>query len=161
MVTKRSQLGMDMANPNGNFTWFGSKVDTHLPTSTPQSSADSLGSISIGRYSLHIIDNIHNCELVEDYIVEAAVDCPEIATGFSPNGDGINDYWVVGALEQYVNAEVSIYNRWGGLVFYSRDNKDYWDGKHNGIDLPIGDYFFIINDPDGGNVKHGRVTLRR
>ena len=82
-------------------------------------------------------------------------------TAFSPNGDGVNDYWVIGGMDEYIDAEVEVYNRWGQLVFYTPDNSIYWNGLHNGKNMPTADYFFIIKNPDGDVLKHGRLTLRR
>ena len=59
---------------------------------------------------------------------------------FSPNGDGYNDFWVMEREDYLVDATVQVYNRWGQRVFYSIDNKDYWDGKFRNKDLPIADY---------------------
>ena len=120
-----------------------------------------LTELSIGIYSLHIIDDIYGCEMIYDYILQSEFDCVEVPTGFSPNGDGINDYWVIGAMEEYQDVEVQVYNRWGDLVFYSDDNKDYWDGTYKGKHMPTADYFYIIKDRDGISLSHGRVTLRR
>ena len=47
------------------------------------------------------------------------------------------------------------------LVFYSPNNQNYWDGRNQGKDMPTADYFYIINNSDGVNLSHGRVTLRR
>ncbi|GET46740.1 T9SS type B sorting domain-containing protein [Capnocytophaga felis] len=92
--------------------------------------------------------------------------------GFSPNGDGINDVWEIEAIEQYPNNRVSIFNRWGDMVFYVEgyNNKDRaFRGQANKLTklgagkLPEGTYFFII-EIDG---KHpytklnGSLELRR
>ncbi len=86
-----------------------------------------------------------------------------IPDGFSPNGDGINDFFVIenaGARE--VNLEV--YNRWGNRVYRSADYKNNWNGKctegiHIGDDLPVGTYYYIIKM--GTFKKAGYITLNR
>ncbi len=63
---------------------------------------------------------------------------------FSPNGDGVNDgYRVVsyGNLELY---HLLIYNRWGQLVYESRDPRQYWDGKYNGVPCDMGTYMYYF-----------------
>ena len=123
---------------------------------------EDLIDLSIGNYSLHIVDDLYGCEVIYEYFLESEYDCPEVPTGFSPNGDGINDYWVIGSMEEYIGAEVQVYNRWGDLVFYSENNTEYWDGKNDkGKNMPTADYFYIIKDIDGVAISHGRVTLRR
>ena len=148
-------------DPNFSFSYFW-EVDTDFDGNVDYVSYDeSLAGLPIGVYTLNVVDDIYGCLVVFDYVLEEGADCPEIPTGFSPNGDGINDYWVVGGLSQYVDAEVSVYNRWGQLVFYSPNNQNYWDGRNQGKDMPTADYFYIINNSDGVNLSHGRVTLRR
>jgi len=80
-----------------------------------------------------------------------------IPQGFSPNGDGINDLFVIrGANGLTVSLEV--YNRWGNLVYKNEDYKNDWDGKPNtGIVLssadsngvPDGTYYYVVNLSDG------------
>ena len=79
-----------------------------------------------------------------------------IPQGFSPNGDGINDLFVIrGANGQTVSLEV--YNRWGHMVYKNDDYQNDWDGKPNtgiavGSDangVPDGTYYYVINLSDG------------
>jgi gliding motility-associated-like protein len=79
-----------------------------------------------------------------------------IPEGFSPNGDGINDLFVIrGAAGLTISLEV--YNRWGNLVYKNDDYKNDWDGKPNsGITLssdaagvPDGTYYYVIKTSDG------------
>jgi gliding motility-associated-like protein len=88
---------------------------------------------------------------------------PEVPSAFSPNNDGVNDLWNVKYLESYVNASVKVFSRYGGIVYQS--NKGYsipWNGQFNGIDLPIGTYYYII-DPKtkGRKAISGAVTILR
>ncbi len=68
-----------------------------------------------------------------------------IPNGFSNNGDGKNDYWVIDNIQQFPNCEVEIYNRWGELLFRSTGYNTPWDGKYKGKDLPVGTYYYIID----------------
>jgi gliding motility-associated-like protein len=88
---------------------------------------------------------------------------PEVPSAFSPNNDGVNDLWNVKYLESYVNASVKVFSRYGGIVYQS--NKGYsmpWNGQFNGIDLPIGTYYYII-DPKtkGRKAISGAVMILR
>jgi len=88
---------------------------------------------------------------------------PEVPNAFSPNNDGVNDLWNVKYLESYANATVKVFSRYGGVVYQS--NKGYsnpWSGQFNGIDLPAGTYYYII-DPKtkGRKVISGAVTILR
>lgn len=75
-------------------------------------------------------------------IGEITIDIPN---AFSPNGDGINDFFYPivqgsGELEDF-----SIYNRWGQLVHQGFTESDGWDGKQNGKDAEVGSYVIIVN----------------
>jgi gliding motility-associated-like protein len=65
--------------------------------------------------------------------------------GFTPNGDGINDTWIIDFLDFYPNNLVEIFNRWGELVFQSPGYTQKWDGTFNNKPLPVGTYYYIIN----------------
>lgn len=72
-----------------------------------------------------------------------------IPEGFSPNSDGINDFFVI---KRPTNLRVSleIYNRWGGLAYKTDDYKNDWNG---GViaqtKIPAGTYFYVIKLSDG------------
>lgn len=56
-----------------------------------------------------------------------------VPTAFTPNNDGLNDtFWPHNALKAE-NYEFKVFNRWGQLVFQTRDWRQRWDGKLNGI----------------------------
>ena len=63
---------------------------------------------------------------------------PDVPNIFSPNGDGVNDQWVIKYLDTYPGCSVNIVNRYGQLVFKSIGYPTPWDGKVNGADAPVG-----------------------
>jgi gliding motility-associated-like protein/uncharacterized repeat protein (TIGR01451 family) len=77
-----------------------------------------------------------------------------IPQGFSPNGDGINDLFVIRGLEG-VTVSFEVYNRWGHLVYKNDDYHNDWNGKPNtgitieGNGLPDGTYYYTIKVSDG------------
>ncbi len=77
-----------------------------------------------------------------DVHVEKLISVPN---AFSPNGDGINDKWMIGNIEGYPNCIVKIFSRSGQLVFSSVGYNKPWDGTLNGKPLPIGTYYYIID----------------
>lgn len=82
-------------------------------------------------YSLEITDD-RGCKADTNFIVKIKHDKVfYIPTGFSPNGDGINDVFKVYALG-VVNFHMQIFDRWGTLVFETRDINDSWDGTYKG-----------------------------
>ncbi len=87
----------------------------------------------------------------------------EIPTGFTPDGDGVNDTWeLVNLNALYPNNVVRVVNRWGNLLFESNGYATPWDGTRNGVQLPTGSYFFTIDfGDDSRNPESGSVTIIR
>jgi gliding motility-associated-like protein len=85
---------------------------------------------------------------------------PVVASNaFSPNGDGINDRWVIPNLSKYPGAVVDVFNRYGQKVFTSTGYATPWDGKFNGQSLPVATYYYIITLKNGFAPITGSVTI--
>jgi gliding motility-associated-like protein len=86
-----------------------------------------------------------------------------IPDGFSPNGDGTNDTWVIDNIYLFPQCEVEVYNRWGELLFRSVGYGTPWDGRYDGKELPVGTYYYIVklNDPMFPDVFTGPLTIMR
>jgi gliding motility-associated-like protein len=85
-----------------------------------------------------------------------------IPNAFTPNGDGINDLWNIKKLTDFPQCLVSVYSRYGSLVFQSRGYFKPWDGTQNGSPVPTGTYYFIINPNAAGlPLLSGYVTVLR
>lgn len=67
-----------------------------------------------------------------------------VPTGFSPNGDGLNDLFRIIDENKFENISLKIYNRWGELVFINTVNNAAWDGKYKNVDQPIENYIYYI-----------------
>jgi gliding motility-associated-like protein len=90
----------------------------------------------------------------------------DIPTGFTPNGDGLNDVFRPVGLKFQNMLEFRVYNRWGVQLFYSNNPKVGWDGTYNGVPQDLGVYYYsiIVGRPggDGGDITYkGEVTLIR
>lgn len=77
--------------------------------------------------------------------VEVLITIPPPPNAFSPNGDGIHDYWQIPGLLQNPSCTVDIFNRYGQPIFHSKGYNKPWDGKVNGKKVPEGTYYYIIN----------------
>jgi gliding motility-associated-like protein len=86
---------------------------------------------------------------------------PIVPNAFSPNGDGINDTWVIRYLDTYPGADVSVFNRYGQLVYHSTGYYTPWDGRYDGKPLPVATYYWIINPKNGRAQMSGSVTIIR
>jgi len=73
-----------------------------------------------------------------------------ITNVITPNGDGINDTWIIEGLEQYRNSEVVVYDRYGLVVYRKVINGAFmWDGMVRGGPLPSNTYWYTIKVSDG------------
>jgi gliding motility-associated-like protein len=95
--------------------------------------------------------NIYGCQASDE--VNVIVLKFRVPSAFSPNGDGINDKWIIDGLNKFKDAQVEIYNRWGTRLFISKGYNEPWDGRYNGALVPTGTYYYIINLNDGTNIK--------
>ncbi|WP_083505446.1 PKD domain-containing protein [Pedobacter ginsenosidimutans] len=80
---------------------------------------------------------------------------------FTPNGDNVNDTWIIKYLESYPNATVEIFNRNGNKVFFSNGYKIPFDGNYQNEPLPVGVYYYIINPRNGRKTITGPLTIIR
>lgn len=88
----------------------------------------------------------------------------EIPGGFSPNGDGVNDYFVIPGIDKFPENEITIYNRWGSKVYYAKGYDSSWDGKSNnnmamGEPLAAGTYFYVLTLANGIEAINGYVYI--
>ncbi len=67
---------------------------------------------------------------------------------FSPNGDGINDLWVIPGVEAFTECTVTIFDKNGKRIFEQRGYQNDWNGTYNGKEVPPGTYYFVIGCPD-------------
>ena len=78
-----------------------------------------------------------------------------VSQAITPNGDGINDTWVIYNIENHPGSSVRVFNRWGKEVFYSKDYKNDWDGHYRDYkeNLPSsGSYFYQIDLGGDGTI---------
>lgn len=112
--------------------------------------------LSEGFYTLYVKDT-KDCGVVPAtfYIL----DYPKF---FTPNGDGINDYWSIKNLNQrnLQNSTIEIFDRYGKLIHQINTQNQVWDGTFNGVNLPSSDYWFQMKLADGKIIK-GHFSLKR
>ena len=83
-----------------------------------------------------------------------------VYNGFSPNNDGINDNFTIIGLDAYEKHKLMVFNRWGNKVLESDDYRNDWDGRWDGMILPYGTYFYLIELNGGEQWMSGYVQLR-
>jgi len=106
-------------------------------------------SLAPGTYSVTVTD-AGNLSQTQTFTVVDGTEICDIAVynGFTPNGDGFNDFWIIDYIDLHLPNTVTIYNRWGYEV-WGKENYDnssvVWDGKtESGDELPDGTYYYVI-----------------
>jgi gliding motility-associated-like protein len=82
-----------------------------------------------------------------------------IPNTFTPNGDGVNDKWLITGLDSDPKSKMNVFNRYGAVVFSSVGYAKPWDGTMNGKELPVGVYYYTIYFD--GKKYSGNITLLR
>jgi gliding motility-associated-like protein len=125
---------------------------TGIPLWTPSTGLDSTSIFSplaspteTTTYLLSVIDN-NGC--INSDAVTVTVISPVfngiITTLFTPNGDGVNDYWYIQNIENFPDNEVIIYNIHGQKIYNKKGYMNDWQGTYNGQNLPDGTYYYIL-----------------
>ena len=88
-----------------------------------------------------------------------------IPEGFSPNGDLVNDLFIIRGIMNFPLNDFTVFNRWGNKVFGASPYQNTWDGKSTseynvgGDVLPVGTYFYVLDLGDGSPVYKGTIYL--
>lgn len=113
--------------------------------------------VSSGEYYAYIKDVTANCITISDKFY--VLSYPKF---FTPNGDGINDFWRIRMSQFQYSIDVEIYDRYGKFITNFDKNNGGWDGKHKGKELPATDYWFkIIKTTDKETIYFGHFSLIR
>ncbi|UII78333.1 T9SS type B sorting domain-containing protein [Flagellimonas sp. CMM7] len=107
-----------------------------------------------GAYTMHV-RNINGCgTTTKNFFI---LDYPKF---FTPNNDGVNDYWHIKGIEGFSNVTVQIFDRYGKLLKQLTSGHLGWDGTLNGRKLPSSDYWFVLKLQNGRTIKN-HFTLKR
>lgn len=119
-----------------------------------------------GTYMLTVTD-MNNCK------IESAIIVGDTCTGIiihdviTPNGDGINDVWVIEGLQDYPKNTVQLFDKWGNLLYEQKNYNNDWGGRgSNGEQVPDGTYFYLVklnteNIYGGKNAFTGALLVKR
>ena len=145
------------------FRWIALNDPAHLdylndpyiayPIFTAPKDVDSVSYELIGR-------TVEGCN-ENDTIGIEIITTINFPSGFTPNGDGANDEWIISEA-LLGRAKVEVFNRWGKRVFYSDGYSDPWDGTYNGKPLPVGTYYYVVTLKIGdAEPVTGTITIMR
>jgi gliding motility-associated-like protein len=126
-------------------------------------STQNIFNLTAGEYTVLITDE-NGCVASASITLSQPMDL-DMPQGISPNGDGLNDYFVVRGIDAFVSNEITIYNRWGNIVYQMNNYANEWDGRNNkGEELPDATYFVVLHVKDAAGLTTtltGYVDLRR
>lgn len=83
-----------------------------------------------------------------------------VPTAFSPNGDGMNDYFTPRFIREHTIIDFSIFNRWGQRIYnvgYRQQLNNGWDGSYNGVICELGTYYYTLTVE---NTQGEKTTLK-
>lgn len=153
------QTNIDGSGSAGTYSWAPGTTLTDptslTPIATPTISTTYFLTVTNGACTATDSMNVFVGEIITIY------------SSFTPNGDNINDKWIIRNSDQFDNIEIWIYDRSGQEVFhttnYSTQDK-WWDGtlKETGKPLPASTYFYVIDLKEGEDpIYKGSVTIIR
>jgi gliding motility-associated-like protein len=135
-----TNLGPILESETGSFAFKVNKTDTY--------------------FIKHVIGTCESA--TSSFKVEVINDNLEISNTMTPNGDGINDAWVVKGLPDYKGTLIQLFNRSGQLVYENRGNYDVpFEGIFRGAMLPAGVYYYNIDLKADCKPIAGSLTLLR
>jgi len=120
------------------------------PTATPTSGIT---------YTLNVVSE--SCGTATSSVNIKVYETVTIPNTFSPNNDGINDYWDINQLNTYPECLVMVFDRYGQKVFQSTGYSQPWDGKYKGVPLSPGTYYYVIDLKDNRPKITGWVLILR
>lgn len=108
-----------------------------------------------------VVTDANGCQVSKVIKVADETQCGEVRTVITPDGDGRNEEFVISCLSRYSDNHLEIYNRWGQLVYETKNYNDgnLWRGTSSrGNDVPDGVYYYVFDyfDP----VKNQKVTKK-
>jgi len=126
------------------------------------SSGRVLSNIPEGWYTLTVTD-MNVCTVTDSVRLRGMNKmCLIIPGAISPNRDLVNDVWNIENIELYPKVEITIYNRWGQMLWKSDPGYPVpWNGRSRGEELPIDSYHYVIELHNGSKPLIGDVTIVR
>lgn len=139
-----------------NYSWAPAEGLSNTAAQNPIASPSSTTT-----YTLTVTD-ANGCTANNDITITVLEDYKFMFTNLiTPNGDGKNDTWYIGNIEEYPLCEVSIYNIYNTELFSASPYNNDWNGTHNGKELPDGTYYYLLKCPDSKKTRKGYITLLR
>ena len=148
-ITKFPEKGTLRDDGNGQFTFFSERT--------------IFGEDNF-RYKLcsNFCESVCDTAIVDINILGSGAnnDC-FITNVITPNGDGVNDQFLIGCLSNFPDAQVKVFNRWGDVIYAAAPYSNDWEGTHKGKPLPAGTYFYTLVLEPGNDPIEEFITIFR
>lgn len=139
---------------------YGTAPYTYAVDAKAADDQDVKKDLAFAKHIVYVYDS-KGCMTSMNFMLEApAISVPD---HFTPNGDGVDDNWIIPAIgEVYPNAVVTIYDRYGKVLKqYLGADTNGWDGTYKGNNLPSTDYWYQITIEEIDKEYVGHFTLIR
>ena len=118
--------------------------------------------------SLAFVDQLDTNTANDSAQAEVSPSCLTVYNEFSPNGDGVNEFFKIDCISRYPNNVLQVYNRWGNIVYEKRSYNNDWDGTSTGRAtvqqgdlLPVGTYYYVLDLGDGSEPRTDWLYINR
>jgi len=122
----------------GSYLWTPStglsSATVLSPTAAPQTTTT---------YTL-TVTSPQGCTATDQMTLTVVPYCVKPMNAFTPNGDGINDRWLITDGNCLIGVRAQVFNRYGSRVFESPNYDNTWDGTYKGKPLPDGTYYYVL-----------------
>ncbi|BAU56294.1 gliding motility-associated C-terminal domain-containing protein [Mucilaginibacter gotjawali] len=152
---------LQVSNPSAVYTYR--LYDAQTGSTPMDEQANGNFKITVKSNTTYYVSQVSgDCESPRSAVqVSVGISAVDIANAFTPNGDGINDYWTINGIASYPSAIVQVFTRNGQKVFESIGYPKPFDGTYSGKQLPEGVYYYIINLKSNCNLLSGSLTIIR
>ncbi len=123
-------IWLDATYPGASYLWQNGTTESKLKAVVP------------GLYSVHL--EINGCLFEDEIELRPCEECLYVPNAFTPNGDGLNDSFRTFPGCDINNYRQLVFDRWGNLLFESKQADFGWDGTFNNKKMDIGSYVFSI-----------------
>jgi gliding motility-associated-like protein len=147
-----------LASEAQSFLWSNGEhlscIDCKNPIATPEETTT---------YFVTGLDE-NGCSSIDSVTIFVIVDLDlDPVNTITPNGDSMNEAFIVRGLEPFENAKLTVFNRWGDIVFDTPSYRNDWEGTFNDQPLPAGTYLYILKVQvfDRLSEQKGTITIIR
>lgn len=120
------------SNIGDSYLWENGSTDTLIWINAP------------GNYWLEVTNQCGSSIDSATVIMQPSLNNVQLPNVFTPNGDGINDEYLIPALADAESFRIDIYNRWGRLLFSTSDFNEVWKGEGDNGTVVGGTYFVVL-----------------